>query len=217
MKRSDIMIVFLYKDLNTDDRDCVKYIDLGRKFECGHYFARINLTGPCFSTSIDYEHPVYENIKTILTKKEFMQLIEFDIEIGKLGYSIKVGDERYQKGMKLYEDIQPVFDKLKSMANKFLFEEIINEERIFMAEEYNLDDKDIDEIFDNYSLEYRDRGIISTVWDSIEDAAYEEAESLDYVNKQNERWFDYKKFGQDLLDGEAYIKLTNGRVVYLNY
>jgi len=211
------MRVFLYKDKETDDRDCVKYIEIGRQFECNHYFTGIHLTGPCFSTDLNYEKPVYENIKTILTESEFEQLKTFDIEIGKLGYGITIGDERYQKGMQLYSDIQPVFNKLKSEENKILFEEVIDEERIWMCEEYSITDEDIDDIFDYYGLEYRDRGIISAVWDSLEDAAYEEAEALGYVNRQNDRWFNYEAFGEDLLDGDSYIKLSSGKIVYLSY
>jgi len=209
------MKTFLYKD-NSDDRDCVKYIELEFNLQCGHYFSGVHLTGPCFSTSLDYEKPVYDNIKTILTKDEFEQLIQYDRDISELKYGITEGDERYLKGKKLQADIQNIVDKLQSEENKELFEEIIEEEKEYMKDEYNLSDDDIELIFGTYYLMYRDRGIVSYVFKGIEDLAYEEAYALGYATEENDRWFDFEKFGKDLLE-EGYLELSDGRIVYLNY
>ena len=208
--------VFLYKENNEDeDRDCIKYIEpKPMRFECNHYFGGVNLSGACFSGG---EWANYENIQTVLTQNEYQQLINFNKDIQELGMGITKGDERYQKGVKLCEDIQPIYDKLLSDENQKLFETIQQEEREFLNNEYNLSDEDIDYIFDNYGLDYRDRAVISVVFDDIESAAEEEADQLGYVTKENERYFDYEKFGQDLLEGEQYLELDDGRIVYLNY
>lgn len=210
--------VFLYKEQNTDDRDCVKYIEISRNmFECGHYFPSIGITGACFSCSLKLEEIDFDNITTILTQEEFKQIDNYNKAINELGYGIKEGDERYLKGVELYNSIQPIFERLKSEENTELFEQIQEEEKEYLKEEYDLEDEDINCIFNNYGLDYRDRGIVSTVFRDIEEAAQEEAESLGYVTKENERYFDYNKFGEDLLEAEQYLELPNGNIVYLNY
>lgn len=206
--------VFLYKE-NGDDRDCVKYIKSSPfRFECDHYFGGINLSGACFSGA---GWASYEDIQTILTQDEYQRLIDFDKEISNLGYGIKKHDERYQRGIKLCAEIQPIYDRLLSDKNQELFNNIQQEEREYLINKYNLTDTDIDYIFDNYGLEYRDRAIISFIFDDVETAAEEEAYQLGYVTKENERYFDYEKFGQDLLENDNYLELYDGRIVCLNY
>jgi len=210
--------VFLYKDKNRDDRDCVKYISNNpMRFECGHYFGGINLNGSCFSTDFNYEKTNYDNIITVLTKEEFENLIRFNEEIHNLGYSITKGDDRYNKGLELISEIKPIFDKLNSEENATLFEKIVEEEIEYLMDEYSLSEDDIKEIFNKYGMEYRDRSIISYVFNSIGECAEEEAESLGYVTKNNERWFNYEKFGEDLLEEERYLELSDGRVAVSNY
>lgn len=210
--------VFLYKDKNSDDRDCVKYIkDDPARFECDHYFGGINLCGAFFSTGFNYEKSNYDNVITILTRKEFDRLIQFNEDIHNLGYGIKKGDDRYISGLALIEEIKPIFDKLNSDGNAMLFEKIAEEETEYLMAEYGLSEDDIQEIFSNYGLDYRDRGVISYIFNSIDDCAEEEAESLGYVTRDNERWFDYEKFGSDLLEEERYLELSDGRVAAMNY
>lgn len=211
--------VFLYKE-NSEDRDCVKYIEAQpMRFECDHYFGSVIPCGACFSGDSDFENGKinYDNIVTILSKDEFQQLIDFNKKIHELGMGITKGDARYQQGVKLCENIQPVYDKLLSNENQELFGTVQQEERKFLQNEYNLSDEDIDYIFDNYGLDYRDRGVVSVVFDDIETAAEEEAEQLGYVTKENERYFDYNKFGEDMLEDEQYLELNDGRIVYMNY
>lgn len=209
--------VFLYKD-NSEDRDCVKYIvNKPMRFECDHYFGGINLSGACFSMGFKPEEMNYADIKTILTENELNQLIAFDEAIHELGHGIVKGDERYQKGVELCGNIQPIYDKLLSEENRELFKTIKQEEREYLKNEYDISDEDIDYIFDNYGLDYRDRGVIGHIFEDIEEAAQEEAEQLGYVTKENEKYFDYDKFGQDMLEGGQYLELKDGKIVYLNY
>lgn len=210
--------VFLYKK-NVDDRDCCAYIeDKPMRFECGHYFGSIILEGACYSGK---GFPEYEDIKTILTKEEYDKLNAFDTAISELGYGIKKGDDRYNKGVELCKEIQPVFDKLLSEENEELFKEVIEEEKEYMMNEYNLSEEDIEKIFNEYYLEYRDRGIIACVFENAYDCGYEEAWNCCYIENGNtvqERYFNFEKFGQDLADeDENYLELNDGRIVRLNY
>ena len=211
--------IFLYKEQNTDDRDCVKYVELERlgKLECGHYFPKIMVTGACFGGGENFGELDFDNITSILTEGDFKQIDDYNKELRELGYGITEGDEKYQKGIELYTAIEPVLNKLLSEENENLFRQVQEEEKEYLMEEHGLDEDDIEQIFDHYYQSYRDRGIISHIFNSIEDASYEEAKSLGYVTKENERWFDYDKFGEDLLEEERYLELSDGRIVVLNY
>jgi len=204
--------LFIFKELDTNNRDCVCYI-VRPKFECGHYFGCINLTGACFSKSLEFP----KNIKTILTKKEMMRLINIDKAIKVLGYGIKKDSLKYKKGLKILQDIESIFKKLESKENQKLFEEVIEEEKEYLREEMRLDNNEIDEIFDNYYLDYRDRGIVGSIYADSEELGMEEAETYIENFAQVSRYFDYEVFAGDLLEGETYIELSSGRCVSLNY
>ena len=208
--------IFLYKE-NTEDRDCCAYIEAKpMRWECNHYFGSVILHGACYSGH-NFAH--YEDIKTILTEDEYNQLVKFNEEINALGFGIVKGDERHNKGVELCNAIQPVYDKLLSTENEELFNEVIEEEKEYLMDEYGFDEEDIEQIFDEYYLDYRDRGIVGCVFKDTEDLGYEEAYSLGYVERNTiaERYFDFEKLGEDLLEEEQYVELADGRVVYLNY
>ena len=89
--------LFLFREKDSDDRDCCAYIDSKNpRFECNHYFGRVNLNGACYS---GHEFPAYEDIETVLTEAEYNELIQFNKAINDLGYGITKGDERYNKGI----------------------------------------------------------------------------------------------------------------------
>ena len=208
--------IFLYKKLNTDDRDCVAYIRNNTNwFECDHYFREINIEGPCYSMSL--EDIKYNNIKTILSEDEFNQIKLFNKRIKELGYGIIKGNYKYKLGIKYTNDITPIFDKLNSEANEILFNEVINEEREYLKSEYKISDDDIDFIFDNYYLDYRDRGIISSIYDNEEDLAKEYLNDIVNIPECLINYIDYERFGIDLLEDESYLRLNDNRVVCLNY
>lgn len=210
--------IFIYKENGTSDRDCVKYIEtIEKKLECGHYFPKINLHGACFSMSLDLKEIDFSNITTILTKEEFKKLETYNKEMNDLGYGINKGDDRHKKGLKLIDSVQHIFDKLQSEENQELFYKVQQEEVKWLREEYNLNDEGIESIFDEYYLNYRDRGIISYVFDNSEEMAKEEAEALGYIQDGNDRYFNYETFADDLLESERYFELEDGRVVVLNY
>lgn len=225
---------FLFKINDSGDRIVVNYIEPDRlgKLECGHYFPSINLTGACFSGSLiikkigekivfincfNEKQSDFDDITTILSKEEFVALDAYNKAINKLGCGIKEGDDRHLKGLELFKKIKPILEKLKSPDNEALFQKVIAEEREFIKNEHNLDDEEIDEIFNEYSLDYRDRGIVGSIWNNIEEAAHEEAESYGEVKDGNDRFFNYEEFGKALLEGDSYIELSSGKVVRLMY
>lgn len=217
--------LFIYAE-NADDRDRVKYLEVSNKiFECGHYFRGLHLVGACFSTSfngqdvtLDNMDEFFESVSTVLTKEEFSQLIDMDNAIDKLGFSIKEGDERYLKGCALYESIQPIIEKLRSPENEALFNKIIEEEKEFMLDEYNLSDEELEEIFANYGNNYQDRGIISYIYADYEELG-ENSESNDCVFREHEEYrdhFNFASFGEYIAGGDGYYTLSTGRIVSYN-
>ena len=210
--------LFLYREKAADDRDCCAYIEAKNpRFECDHYFGGVGLHGACYC---GHDFPDYKDIETILTKTEYEELIAYNKAINDLGYGIKKGDERYNKGIELAKSVQHIFDKLKSREAKEFQQTIIESEIEYLKDEYSLSDEDIEKIFDEYYLDYRDRGIVGCVFNNSSDLGYEEAWELGYIKNGDtiaERYFDYEKFGEDLLEDENYLELDDGRVVSLNY
>ena len=210
--------LFLYREKNSDDRDCCAYIEDNQpRWECNHYFGNLTLHGACYC---GHKFLAYEDIETVLTKEEYETLIAYGNTINELGYGIKKGDARYQRGLNAYADVKYVFDKLHSNEAKEFQEKIIASEIEYMKDEYGIDDDDIEKIFNEYYLDYRDRGIIGYVWRDIDEVAEEEAEQMGYVDPRqynSSRYFNYEKFGEDLLESENYLELNDGRIVSLNY
>ena len=188
---------FLFKENETDDRDCVKYVEL-RDLKENHICCdgKFNVHGACFSMSLK-DNIGYEDITTILTEEEFKALCNPD-----------------------GRDLTTIIEKLESEENTELLNQIIEEEKEYLMDEYGFDEEDIEQIFDEYYLNYRDRGIVSCVYDNTYDLGYEEAWQLGYVNSNDsimERYFDFEKLGEDLIEEEQYIQLHDGRCVRLNY
>ena len=208
--------VFLYRQKDSNDRDCCAYIEACLRFECGHYFGSLTLHGACYCNS---DYLPYEDIETVLTRKEYQRLLDYNSAIGALGYGITEGDERYQMGVALGNSIQDIFDKLYSNEAREFFEQIKENEKEFLMDEYCLSSEDVEQIFSKYELEYQDRGIISYIFDSVYDCGYEEAFAFDMVKQDSisERYFDFEAFGEDLVEDGNYLEISDGRVAALNY
>lgn len=208
-------MLFLYRLKNSEDRDACAYIDeIPSQFECRHYFSGVRIQGACYSGG---EFASYEDISTILTKKEYQRLLQFNKDIKQLGYGIKRGDERYNKGLELIKNIQDIYNKLQSEeAEKFEKNIMIDEKEIMMSE-WDLTEDEIEEILDDYCLHYKDRAVIGYVYDSVEDLAENEIEQCFNVPDYLTNYIDYSRFGQDLLqDAERYKELPDGRIVCYN-
>lgn len=210
--------MFLGKIKNSDDRDCVKYMEfIG--FECDHYFGGLRIDGACSGGSIDEIKDNIDNFESILTKEELLRLFELDKMLDDLGYGIEKGSEKYNKGIEILNEYEnTIGKKLASEENEKLFKKIIEEEKEIMKEKWGLTDKDIEDIFYAYDLEYRDRAIIGYVYSDAFDLGENEFDCIYYDLDDNiKKYIDYEKFGNDLLSDDYYIELDDGRVVSLNY
>lgn len=190
---------FLFKENGTDDRDCVRYVEL-KDLKENHICCdgKFNVHGACFSMSLKGDNISYEDITTILTEEEFKALCNPD-----------------------EKDLTSIIEKLESEENTELFKQIIEEEKEYLMDEYNLDEDDIKTIFYNYGLDYRDRAVVGYVYEDTYDLGYETAWSCGYVSNNDsimDRYFDFEKFGEDLVnDDKCYCQLADGRCVSLMY
>lgn len=157
----------------------------------------------------------FDNIETILTKKEFEKLFKLNDELKELGCGIKENDDRYNKGMKIIEEFKRTIGiKLASTENDELFQKVIEDEKKYIKDEYSLSDDEINEIFDNYNLSYRDRAIVGTIFNNKDEMIEEEKISFGY---ENQPYFDDEAFGNDLLNDESYLELESGKIVEYAY
>ena len=214
------MNYFIYK---SKQDDCVAYAgDDSFDFECGHYFAGLHLHGASWSGKS--ELPAYEDVITILCKEDYERLVAIDKALGvfgSIGCGLDQNSERKAQGQALADEGKAIIQKLNSEANNALFEEIVEDEKEALMEERHLSREDVDYIFDNYNGDYKDREIVCAIFKDTYDCGYEEAYSLGVLDRRNnhlEDYFDFERFGQDLVDeDEAYIELPSGKVAYLCY
>ena len=210
--------IFLAKEKNSDDRDIVKYIEFNG-FECNHYFGGLHIEGACFSgfekELRDLVENNFEELETILTKDEFIKLFKLNDELKSLGYGIEKDSDKYNKGLEIIKEYENTIEKrLLSNENKELFEKVIADEKEYVKNEYNLSDLEVDDIFENYGLEYQDRAIIGRIFKDFDDMVYEEKFNFGY---DEQPYFDDESFGYDLLESENYYKLDSGKIVSYNY
>lgn len=205
-KTSDDVVIYVSNDSFT--------------FECGHYFAGLRLCGATWCGGSSY-NTSYDNVRTPLSRGDYERLFEIDKQLNALGYGLDKKDEERAKGYELCAEAKAILnDKLDSENSMQLWEEVKQEEFEYLKEKYNFSDKDIEDIFENYGNDYRDREVICAVFDSVEDCGREEAYSLGYIKRGDtaENYFNFEDFGQDLVnESEAYLELDGGRVVYLAY
>ena len=198
---------FLLKENDTDDRDCVKYLEFDNDND-----TRIHICGACFCglSKEDTQEILnnYENLTTALTKEELTQLFEIN--------NTWIDDRTTDNATTLYN----IKKKLESEENAKLFEKVQEEEIEWLHNEYSLDYNDIKNIFDHYNLEYRDRAVVGYVWTDT----YELGENYICECCNIENWLnpyiDYEQFGRDMVENDCdsrYLELTDGRIVELNY
>lgn len=208
---------FIAKIKNSNDRDSVFYIEFGG-FECEHYFNLFHILGACFC---GFEKELYDvvlndfdNLETILTKEEFIRLYHAKEEISKLGYGIVRDSEKYNAGIKIFDSIKDIQEKLKGKENNYLFNKVIEEEKTVCMKAYDLTKKEIDYIFQCYKEVYQDSSIIGAVYKDKRDLAENEKFSFGYDKLP---YFDDEAFVNDLLESGNYLELDSGRIVYLCY
>ena len=210
--------IFLFRDkYNIEDRDACKYLNYetpANHFHCEHYFGGVRLCGPNFWGG---NFPPYDEVETFLTEEEYNKLISTDKELSELGYNIKKGDERYNKGIALCESLEPIFDKLRSEEAVAFKKEIMESEQEMMRDEYDLSFEDVETILDYRYDEYEDKGIVSCVYEDYEDLGMHYAEEVDSIPDHVQPYFDYERYGEDLAEEERFVELSDGRIVELSY
>ena len=199
--------VFLYRTKEADDRDCCAYIDIA-DLQKVHICCdgKFNIYGACYSMSLGgrYANLSYSEIDTYLTEEQYNRLLN--------PKSIDVPNS---------DDFTDIIEALQSAEAADFYAEIIASEQKYMMEEHNLDIDDIQEIYDNYSLDYMDRAVIDCVYESAADVGEAEMENsfschseMEYLMKD----FDYESFGEDIVnESEFYYELSDGRIVRFNY
>ena len=198
---------FLYRTKAADDRDCCAYIDIA-DLEKSHTCidGKFNIYGACYSMSLGGKYAdhhnadlAYSEVDTILTEEQYNRLL-----------NPKAGD-----------DYMDIIKTLTSAEAAEFVEEIFESEAEYIQEEYGLSYEEIEEIYNNYSLDYQDRAIIGYVYQDSSDLGYAEMENYFAEYKMPDslmNYFDYERFGEDLVnESELYLELSSGMVVYLNY
>lgn len=182
--------VFLYRIKESDDRDCCAYISKKYYVDCSN---RAIIEGSCYSGRIS---PVgYDDVETVLSKEDFNIIAGTDIT---------------------EEDYNRIISILTSDSGLEFAEKIKEEEHQRIMDDYAMDESDIEEIFDNYTLDYFDRSVVDYVYKDYNEVGEHYVDSVGVPNWV-ENYIDYEKLGKDLCEEESYVELSDGRIVELSY
>lgn len=208
---------YIFLGRTKDDGVCYYIQDKPAEFECGHYFSTSYLTN---ANCLIHDFPEYENLETILSKDEYNRFLQLSDDINALGFGIKTGDERYERGLALRQSLlNDVYNKLTSTEAAEFFDTIIEDEKRKLAKLYNLTDSQANQIFDESPLDYKDVGIVMTVCYDSKEIAEEFVNNyfpqIDDMSGFKLSWYiDYERLGDDLVqDSDEYLMLDDGRIV----
>lgn len=204
------MKTFMFREIDKDNRDCCSYLDA--KYREG--VLHLNTCGACFYGSSTRGLPNYDTIETVLTEEEYNAVSDY-IRVSK---GILSNFEHLVKNSKPI--VEQAIKKLQSDEGKEFFEKIVADEKEYLKEQWNLSDKDIEDIFDAYPYEYKDRAIVGVIYEDYYELGETEALNVGYhlqsIGKIMDRYFNYEKFGEDLVEENGeYVELDDGRIVYL--
>lgn len=204
------MKVFMFREIDKDNRDCCNYLDA----EYREGVLRLTTCGACFYGSSIHGLPNYDTIETVLTEEEYNAISDY-IRVSK---GILSNFEHLVKNSKPI--VEQAIKKLQSDEGKEFFEKIATDEMEYLKEQWNLSDKDIEDIFDAYPYEYKDRAVVGAVYEDYYELGENEAWGLGYITQSASeimsRYFNYEKFGEDLAEeNDGYVELDDGRIVYL--
>ena len=207
--------LFLGRLNNDDDRNCIYTEHVS--FECGHYWSSIRNMGAAWSGGHPLHSISYDEILTGFTAEQWARAQEIERSLSALGYGITEGDDRYLVGEALANEWNNLIDSIQDCD---IEKEIMENERERIKDKYDLDDEDIDAVFD--ATDYHDVGVISGIYKDIETFGEEEADSLglfstsdSYLKDTLERCFDYEEFGRMCLESDYAVELSDGRCVTL--
>jgi hypothetical protein len=204
------MTIFMFREIDKDNRDCCNYLDA----EYREGVLRLTTCGVCFYGSLIRGLPNYDTIETVLTEEEYNAIKDY----------IRISRGILSDVKHLVKHIKPIVEqaikKLQSDEGKEFFEKIVTDEMEYLKEQWNLSDKDIEDIFDAYPYEYKDRAVVGAVYEDYYELGETETWGLGYITQSASeiisRYFDYEKFGEDLVkENDGYVELDDGRIVYL--
>ena len=219
--------IFVGRIKGDIDGDNCFYVEKA-KFECGHYFSKPHPEGACYSCGWDgFNHDSkeydYNNIETVLTKEEYTEFRKLIDELDSFGYCLDKPEnaEKLKAAQAKADEVNKfINDKLCSKKAEKFKEKIAKSEKQYMMDEYNLDENEVDEVLDNYGLDYFDNGIISQVYNDSSDVAERYVEEGIYgtIDDKLTYYIDYDKLGEDIVDNdECFYELSDGRIVEYNY
>lgn len=221
----DKKLFFLYKDNGENYKKrgigAVTYIDkMG--FHCGHYFGGGNLQGAGFSVELKLDKIDFDNITTILTKKEFEVFVEKMKELHDLGYGLDSSQKQdiRDKGYEILDFLEcTIYSKLASRENQELFERVIKEEKEKTMEKFYLDKDTVDLLYDyykdiNYNHQYQDSEIIIRVFEDFEEIGQDWVDNgCIELSDSAEQYFDYEAYGKDIVsNNDFFYELADGRI-----
>lgn len=213
---------FLFKTKSKrEDMDTyiINYIT-PMSFECGHYFGGGGISSPYYTDELNLEKIDFDNMQSILTREEFEFLLKKQKELRDLGYGLDSPERKdeYEKGLEILKELDCIYKKLQSKENEKLFNSIVEEEKEFCSQKYNIDMEEVDELFEEYlnaGCQYQDRYIISHIFDNVYELGEEWVDSgCMTVSEEAKEYFDFERLGEDIAENnESYYKLMDGRVV----
>ena len=204
--------LFLYQLKDNKERDKFAYIENGVVFVCDHYFRTPKREGACYSGGWFAD---YEDIITILTKKEYCEFVKFSCDVNRFGYGIEKDSEKYNECIEVINRHKYLYNKLNSKENEELYNNLINEDWNRFKKENYLDDEDIEKIKENYYDDYKDSSIVSYIAEDLCSYAEEFIDSTCNIEEWIKQYIDFEEMGKGLLEDRG-IELNDGRVVIYN-
>lgn len=207
-------IKFIYQDKKSKE---VFYINTESSFnfECRHHFTGVRLYSSLTYTTHLEE---YEDIITILSKEDYNLLKKYNESIIELESNIKEGSLSYNVGNDIATKAKKIIEKLFSEENTKLYDSIIQKEKECVVEQYNISAEEVEDIFNNYPDPFKDRYIISYIYNTLKEFAKEELRNLGIMDNSNEYilnlYFDFEQFGEDAInERDSLYELEDGRIV----
>lgn len=187
--------VFVGRVKDTNDRDCCFYVeDYLHKDICDN----IILQGACYCGFYEEKLRAAEegNVESYLTQEELIDFL-------------------YGNNYDFY------INKLQSEEAQEFQNKIIEEEKEWVMNYYDISKEDVDCIFNEYYLDYQDRGIVSYIYEDKYELGEEEITNCGYLNSLPDevaQFFDFEGYGDHLVNyGDSYIELPSGKCASLNY
>lgn len=116
----------------------------------------------------------------------------------------------------ILETIKAIIEKLNSEENEQLLNKIVDQELLAIKEKYSLEDKDIEELKQNYDIYYLDRNCVAQVFENYEELGRSMIEEVYNIPLHLHSYFNYEDYGYDVVNEDSrYLNLDDGRIIEL--